>query len=39
VARSQKALPLPTVDEVDKMYHQLEEIHTIAVAPLEECAL
>jgi hypothetical protein len=38
VARPPKASPPPTVDGVDKMYHQLAEIHTIADAQLAECA-
>jgi hypothetical protein len=33
-----KALPLPTVDGVDKMYHQLAEIHAITAVKLAECA-
>jgi hypothetical protein len=37
-ARPPKALPLPTVDGVDKMYHQLAEIHAITAVKLAECA-
>jgi hypothetical protein len=32
VTRPLKASPPPTIDRVDKMYHQLAEIHTIAAA-------
>jgi hypothetical protein len=32
------ASPLLTTDGVDMMYHQLAKIHTIAAAPLAECA-
>jgi hypothetical protein len=28
----------PTVDGVNKMYHQLVEIHAIAIVQLAECA-
>jgi hypothetical protein len=37
-ARPLKASPLCTVDEVDKMYHQLVEIHATAAVQLAECA-
>jgi hypothetical protein len=37
VARPPKASPPPTADRVDKMYHQLAEIHTIATMQLVEC--
>jgi hypothetical protein len=37
-ARPPKATPSPTIDGVDKIYHQLAEIHTIATAQLAECA-
>jgi hypothetical protein len=30
-------LPPPTIDEVDKMYRHLVEIHTITTAQLVEC--
>jgi hypothetical protein len=30
--------PLPTVDEMDRLYRQLAEIHTIGAAQLAECA-
>jgi hypothetical protein len=36
-ARSLKASPLSTIDGVDKMYHQLTEIHAIATVQLAEC--
>jgi hypothetical protein len=29
--------PPPTADRVDKLYHQLVEIHAIATAQLAEC--
>jgi hypothetical protein len=32
------ALPPPSVDGMDMLYHQLVEIHTIATAQLVECA-
>jgi gamma-glutamylcysteine synthetase len=32
------ASPSPTADGVDKLYHQLAEIHTIAARQLAECA-
>jgi hypothetical protein len=31
-------IPSPTTDVVDNMYHQLAEIHAIAVVKLAECA-
>jgi hypothetical protein len=37
IARPLKASPLPTTDEVDKMYHQLVEIHDIIASQLAEC--
>jgi hypothetical protein len=37
-ARPLKASPPPTTDRLDKMYHQLVEIHTITVVYLVECA-
>jgi hypothetical protein len=37
-AKLLSASPPPTIDGVDKMYHQLVEIHAIAVAQLAECA-
>jgi hypothetical protein len=37
MARPPKASPPPTTDGVDKMYHQLVEIHANATAQLAEC--
>jgi hypothetical protein len=37
VAKAPSTSPLPTADEVDKLYHQLAEIHAIAIAQLAEC--
>jgi hypothetical protein len=37
-AKPLSAPPLLIVDGVDKMYHQLAEIHTITAAQLAECA-
>jgi hypothetical protein len=37
-AKALNKSPLPTVDGVDKLYHQLVEIHAIAAAQLAECA-
>jgi hypothetical protein len=36
--KTPSALPSPTVDGVDRMYHQLAEIHPIAAAQEAECA-
>jgi hypothetical protein len=36
-ARLPKASPTPTADGVDKMYHQLADIHALAIAQLVEC--
>jgi hypothetical protein len=36
-SRPSKASPLPTTNGVDKMYHQLVEIHAIAAVQLVEC--
>jgi hypothetical protein len=38
VAKALNTSPPPTIDGVDKLYHQLAEIHTIATAQLAECA-
>jgi hypothetical protein len=38
VAKPPNALPPPFADGVDRLYHQLAETHTIATAPLVECA-
>jgi hypothetical protein len=38
VAKPLSASPPLTVHGVDKMYHELEEIHMITAAQLEECA-
>jgi hypothetical protein len=32
------AVPSPTIDVVDSMYHQLADIHARVVVQLEECA-
>jgi hypothetical protein len=37
-AKALNKSPLPTIDGVDKLYHQLAEIHAIAAAQLAECA-
>jgi hypothetical protein len=37
-AKALNKSPLPTVDGVDKLYHQLAEIHAIVAAQLAECA-
>jgi hypothetical protein len=37
-AKPMSASPLPTADGVDKMYHQLAEIHAITAAHLAEWA-
>jgi hypothetical protein len=37
-ARPPKAPSLPTTDGVDKIYHELVEIHAIATVQLAECA-
>jgi hypothetical protein len=36
-ARPSKASPPPIADKVDKMYHQLVEIHAISTTQLAEC--
>jgi hypothetical protein len=36
--KTPSALPSPTIDRVDRMYHQLAEIRTIAAAQLAKCA-
>jgi hypothetical protein len=36
-AKTPSALPPPTADGVDRMYHQLVEIHAITAAQLAEC--
>jgi hypothetical protein len=36
--KTMSALPSPTADGVDMMYHQLAEIHAIVIAQLAECA-
>jgi hypothetical protein len=36
-AKPLSASPLLTTDRMDKMYHQLAEIHAIAAAQLAEC--
>jgi hypothetical protein len=38
VTKTSSALPSPTVDGVDRMYHQLAQIHTITVMQLAKCA-
>jgi hypothetical protein len=38
VVKPLSASPPLTTDRVDKMYHQLAEIHAIAAAQLAECA-
>jgi hypothetical protein len=38
VAKPLSASPVLTVDGVDKMYHQLAEIHAIVATQLAECA-
>jgi hypothetical protein len=38
VAKVLSASPLLSADEVDKMYHQLAEIHAIVAMQLAECA-
>jgi hypothetical protein len=38
MAKSLVISPLLTTDGVDRMYHQLAEIHTIATAQLANCA-
>jgi hypothetical protein len=38
VAKTPRALPPPTANRVDRMYHQLAVINTIAVVQLAECA-
>jgi hypothetical protein len=37
VAKSLRASPPLTTDGVDKMYHQLAEIHAIVTVQLVEC--
>jgi hypothetical protein len=37
LAKAMSFSPPPTVDEVDKLYRQLEEIHTIGTMQLAEC--
>jgi hypothetical protein len=37
VAKALNASPPPTADGVDKLYRQLAEIHTIAIAQLADC--
>jgi hypothetical protein len=38
MTKHRSASPLLTADGVDRMYHQLSKIHTIATAQLAECA-
>jgi hypothetical protein len=38
VTKTLSALPPPTTDGVDMMYHELVEIHAITAAQLAECA-
>jgi hypothetical protein len=38
-AKPTSTSPLPIADGVDKLYHQLAEIHIIATIQLAECAL
>jgi hypothetical protein len=37
-AKALSASPPPTINTVDKMYHELADIHAIAAAQLAECA-
>jgi hypothetical protein len=37
-ANSMSTSPPLTADELDRMYHELAEIHTITAAQLAECA-
>jgi hypothetical protein len=38
VAKPMAFLPVPTTNEVDRLYRQLTEIHTIDATQLAECA-
>jgi hypothetical protein len=38
MAKAKSLSPPPTIDEVDRLYHQLGEIHTIGAMQLVECA-
>jgi hypothetical protein len=38
VTKALSILPPPTTNEVDKLYHQLAEIHAIFATQLVECA-
>jgi hypothetical protein len=38
VAKPPNSSPPPTADGVDRLYHQLAEIHTITTTQLMECA-
>jgi hypothetical protein len=38
MAKATSFSPLPTIDEVDRLYHQLAEIHAIGAAQPAECA-
>jgi hypothetical protein len=38
MAKPLNASPPPTIDGVDRLYHQLAEIHAITITQLVECA-